>query len=87
MALLVACDAFPSESNLCSEGKSLVRRLLMYEIEAGSSAVKAGDGWGGCSVTNPSYMSTGYYAQFGNFVGDSSKWQAVIKKAYEVESP
>jgi hypothetical protein len=58
----------------------------MYEVEASTNTVKAGDGWGGCSVINPSYLATGYYKQFGEIVGSKDQWEAVVAQSYSVVS-
>ena len=58
MALLIGCESFKT-ANLCDEGHSLITRLMLYEVDGGTSTPKAGDGWGGCDVTNPSYFAPG----------------------------
>ena len=64
MALLMGCKKF-GDSNMCLEGESLIRRLMLYEVENATDALKPGDTWGGCAakspVFNPSYFAPASY--------------------------
>uniref|UniRef100_A0A7S2IIJ5 Cellulase n=1 Tax=Haptolina brevifila TaxID=156173 RepID=A0A7S2IIJ5_9EUKA len=84
MALLIGCESF-SASNLCDDGHSLITRLMLYEVDSSTSTPKAGDGWGGCDVTNPSYFSPGYYTRFRNVTGDR-RWTAATSQLYSIIS-
>ena len=82
MALLIGCKSFDA-SNLCTDGHSLITRLMLYEIDSPTSTPKAGDGWGGCNVTNPSYFAPGYYVRFQNVTGDT-RWAAARTQLYRI---
>ena len=86
MALLIACDNFGS-SELCSDAPSLVKRLLMYDVDS-SSAPKPGDNWGGCDasspVVNPSYFSPAFYPRFGNVTNAVAAWDAVKQRSHHI---
>ena len=82
MALLVGCEAFGAD-HLCKDGRSLASRIMMYEIDPNTFTPKAGDNWGGCDTTNPSYFAPGYYSKFANVTGDSN-WHRVTKQLYRI---
>ena len=58
MALLIACENFGS-ADFCSDGPSLVKRLMLYEIDS-TSAVKPGDKWGGCDADRCGRCRSGF---------------------------
>tara|TARA_B110001452_G_scaffold142710_1_gene118712 strand:+ start:432 stop:1226 length:795 start_codon:yes stop_codon:yes gene_type:complete len=82
-ALLLGCEKFGAP--FCADASSLVKRLMLYEIETPTYTPKAGDGWGGCSTTNPSYFAPAYYPLFYNATGDSN-WLAVSTQCYSIIS-
>ena len=81
-ALMAGCWNFKAD-NLCNDGKSLIKRLMLYEIESSTQTPKCGDGWGGCAVTNPSYFAVAYYPTFSNVTEDSG-WLAVQEQCYSI---
>ena len=82
-ALLLGCEKFGAP--FCADASSLIKRLMLYEIETPTYTPKAGDGWGGCSTTNPSYFAPAYYPLFYNATGDSN-WLAVSTQCYSIIS-
>lgn len=69
--------------NYYKEAKSMLFKIMDYEIEGSSYVLKPGDMWGGSKATNPSYFAPGYYRVFSKFSKDK-RWLRVADKCYEI---
>ncbi len=65
------------------EAKSMLYKIMDYEVEGSSDVLKPGDMWGGSKTTNPSYFAPAYYRVFYKFSNDK-RWLKVADKSYEV---
>lgn len=67
-----------------NDARSLISKIKQYEVEAGTNVLKPGDMFGGSSLTNISYFSTGYFRVFGKYTNDENFWNSVASKSYEI---
>lgn len=70
--------------NYQSDALSLIDIIKNHEVENGTFVLKPGDAFGGSNLTNPSYLSPGYFRTFGIYSNDSTFWNAVADKSYEI---
>lgn len=63
--------------------KSMLYRMMDYEVEAGTYVLKPGDMWGGSKTTNPSYFAPAYFRVYAQFSNNKS-WLRVAEKSYEI---
>jgi endo-1,4-beta-D-glucanase Y len=66
-----------------AEARSLIDKILHYEVEANTYVLKPGDVWGGWNITNPSYFAPAYYKVFAAYTGEE-RWTAVADRVYQV---
>lgn len=69
--------------NYRKEARSMLYKILDYEVESSTYVLKPGDMWGGTATTNPSYFAPAYYRVFQQFSGDK-RWTKVLDKSYEI---
>lgn len=67
-----------------SDAMALINAIKTHEIENGTNVLKPGDAWGGSNNTNPSYLSPGYFRVFGVYSNDTTFWNAVANKSYDI---
>lgn len=90
-ALLIAIHQWPEKTSWISDLEYLLECIEEYEFTTCSGLIvqKPGDSWGGCTCTNPSYYSPGYYRAFASFLteqGDESSasfWNQAADDCYE----
>lgn len=70
--------------NYQNDALSLINIIKIYEVENGTNVLKPGDAWGGSATTNPSYLSPGYFRTFGIYSNDTTYWNAVASKSYDI---
>ncbi len=70
--------------NYQSAATTLIAAIKNHEVESGTSVLKPGDAWGGSQNTNPSYFAPGYFRVFGEYTSDTTFWNAVASKCYEI---
>ncbi len=70
--------------NYQNDAKTLIAAIKNHEVEANTNTLKPGDAWGGSANTNPSYFATGYFRVFGEYTNDTTFWNAVADKSYDV---
>ena len=85
-ALIVADKVFGSTTatNYAKDAKDMIAKIKQYEVESGSYTLKPGDMFGGNSVTNISYFSTGAFKLFGQFTNDETFWNQVVDRCYVI---
>jgi len=86
LALIFADKQWGSKNstiNYIEEAKSLINRIMKYQVEKPSFILKPGDTFGGSDLTNPSYFAFAWYRIFKKVSGDN-QWDNVIDKCYEV---
>lgn len=69
MALIVATFQWPNEPRYKTEASKLIDSLEKFNFTVCNGIIvqKPGDGFGGCTCTNPSYFAPAYYKAFGMF--------------------
>lgn len=87
-ALIMAHEQWGSEKgkgviNYYKEAKSMLYKIMDYEIESSTYVIKPGDMWGGSKTTNPSYFAPAYYRIFYKFSNDK-RWLKVAETSYEI---
>lgn len=60
------------------DARTLMDRILTYDVEPQTFVLKGGYNWGGSEETNPSYYSPGYYKLFEDYTGDA-RWSRVAE--------
>lgn len=85
-ALIVADKRWSSTGSINYEANalSLISLIKLHEVENGTNVLKPGDAWGGSNTTNPSYLAPGYFRVFGIYSNDTTFWNAVTSKSYDV---
>lgn len=86
-SLIVATKQWPNEKRYKQEASMLIDSLQKFNFtlcNTGEIIQKPGDDFGGCTCTNPSYYSPGYYKVFGKFKQDEGNKNAYNfwEKAY-----
>ncbi|GAA3516048.1 hypothetical protein GCM10022393_32570 [Aquimarina addita] len=86
IALIIAGNRFGNNSTFDyhQDARNLIAAMKQHEVEANTYVLKPGDAWGGSENTNPSYFAPGYFKVFGEFTNDSSFWNAVVDKTYQI---
>lgn len=81
MALLQAACRWGG--NYESDALSVISALRNAAVDqsCGRSVLKPGEGFGGCSRTNPSYFAPGYYKVFAEKTGDQT-WDSMVNDGY-----
>lgn len=87
-ALIMAHEQWGSEKGKGNirydrEAKSLLYRIMDFQVEFGTWVLKPGDKWGGSQTTNPSYFAPAYYRVFAQFARDK-RWLKLADKSYEI---
>lgn len=89
MGLVVALHQWPG-SGYETHAETLMNAIRTKEFDDcnGLTVQRPGDGWGGCSCTNPSYYAPGYYRVFAKYyeakndAAASSFWTKAASDAY-----
>lgn len=78
IALVVASKQWPQDARYKTEAGKLIDSLQKWNFtECGNTIIqKAGDDFGGCTCTNPSYYSPAYYRVFAKFKEEEGKLSA-----------
>lgn len=69
-----------------ADARALIGAIATSEVARNCSTgtvLKPGDGFGGCSETNPSYVAPGYFKVFGAVTGDAV-WTELVDSGYEL---
>lgn len=64
-----------------AQAATAIGQIWTHDIEAGSFYVKGGNGFGGTSLTNPSYFAPAYYRAFAT-IDTGHPWSSVITASY-----
>jgi endo-1,4-beta-D-glucanase Y len=89
-ALIMADRQWGGSGALSESYMSLAQRLIdaIYQTEVDRGAwpdmFLPGDDWRGKNVFNPSYFAPNQYREFGAVTGNTSGWQRVIDRGYEI---
>ncbi|MFN6946227.1 MAG: glycosyl hydrolase family 8, partial [Cytophagaceae bacterium] len=88
MALVIAACQWPAATapfNYTADATALITAIRDHEFTTcgGLTVQKPGDAFGGCTCTNPSYFSPGYYRAFAQFLpGQAAFWTKAANDTY-----
>lgn len=81
-ALIMGSNQWSSATYL-SAAKSMINNISSMSLGP-DGMLKPGDGWGGTTLTNPSYFSPAYFRVFAAVTGDANWSGPILDRNYEI---